>query len=59
MNEDIKLYELISTTSIKAWNRLIKTYGEKYVDENYDELEKQVKNGVFDAIREYRKEGNR
>lgn len=55
MNEDIKLYELISTTSIKAWNRLIKTYGEKYVDENYDELEKQVKNGVFDAIREYRR----
>lgn len=54
MNEDIKLYELISTTSIKAWNRLIKTYGEKYVDENYDELEKQVKDGVFDAIREYR-----
>lgn len=59
MNEDIKLYELISATSIKAWNRLIKTYGEKYVDENYDELEKQVKNGVFDAIREYRKGGNR
>ena len=59
MNEDIKLYEIIAQTSIKAWNKLVKTYGEKYVDENYDRLEKEVKQGVFEAILEYRKGGNR